>query len=115
MMWMKWRKSDIPCIFGGMPYRQGSTIIASLCLLLTCPVRAQNSIEPSPWPATDALGRKLPTADEVGPPRRDRFVGIFYFLWHNDPKSHGTEGPRDIAKIFAADPDAMKHPDSKKP
>ncbi len=51
-------------------------------------------------------------AREVGPLRRDRFVGIFYFLWHNDPKAHGTEGPRDIAKIFAADPDAMKHPDS---
>ena len=35
-----------------------------------------------PWPATDALGRRLPMAAEVGPPRPDRFVAIFYFLWH---------------------------------
>lgn len=30
-------------------------------------------------PATDALGRKLPT---IGPVRTDRFVGLFYWTWH---------------------------------
>ncbi len=35
----------------------------------------------TPWPAVDELGRVLPTAAEVGPPRPNRFTGIFYFLW----------------------------------
>ena len=35
-----------------------------------------------PWPATDALGRRLPMTAKVGPSRPDRFVAIFYFLWH---------------------------------
>ncbi|MBI3849646.1 MAG: hypothetical protein HY298_05065 [Verrucomicrobia bacterium] len=66
------------------------------------------------WPATDALGRKLPMPDEVGPPKADRFVGIFYFLWHNEVarKSPNVPGPFDIAKIFAQDPEAAKKLDS---
>lgn len=66
------------------------------------------------WPATDALGRKLPSPDEVGPPRSDRFVGIFYFLWLNERnnKSPHHEGPYDVAKILARDPDALSKPDS---
>ncbi len=68
----------------------------------------------TPWPAVDALGRSLPLAEEVGPPRAGRFVGIFYFLWHQDvPRRSATErGPLDIAKIKAQDPDALKKPDS---
>lgn len=37
------------------------------------------------WAATDALGRKTPTAATTRPSQRDKFVGIFYFL------THGTE------------------------
>ncbi|MEC5144791.1 Glycoside hydrolase [Chitinophaga sp. 180180018-2] len=33
-------------------------------------------------PATDALGRKLPTYEEAGPLKSDRFVGMFYWTWH---------------------------------
>lgn len=61
------------------------------------------------WPATDALGRTLPMAKDVGSPRQDKFVGIFYFLWLG---RHGTAGPYDISKILAADPAAMTKPDS---
>jgi hypothetical protein len=68
----------------------------------------------TPWPATDALGRKLPLRDEVGPPRSDRFVGIFYFLWLNERhnKSPHWDGPYDVSRILAKDPDALKKPDS---
>ena len=68
----------------------------------------------TPWPATDALGRALPLADEVGPPKKDRFVGIFYFLWLNERHNKSPQGehPFDISKILAADPDALKKPDS---
>ena len=36
----------------------------------------------TPWPAMDALGRALPLASEVGSPKTNRFVGIFYFINH---------------------------------
>lgn len=61
------------------------------------------------WAATDALGRSLPTYDQVGPPRPDRWVGLFYFLWHG---AHVNGGPYDISKILRQDPDAINHGDS---
>lgn len=68
-----------------------------------------------PWPATDGLGRTLPMAGEVPGPRGDRFVGMFYFLWHDNRQGARPEkdGPYDIAKILQADPDAVRHPASK--
>ncbi len=68
----------------------------------------------TPWPAVDALGRELPSPEQVGPPRTDRFVGIFYFLWHNqrDGKSPHWNGPYDVSRILAADADALKKPGS---
>ncbi len=54
------------------------------------------------WVATDGLGRSLPTAADCRVRRSDRYVGIFYFLWHG---FHGTGGPYDITRILAADPD----------
>ena len=62
------------------------------------------------WVATDALGRSLPGFTECGPPRPDRQVGIFYFLWLGE-HANGT-GPFDNSKIIAQDPDAMQKPDS---
>jgi hypothetical protein len=56
------------------------------------------------WPATDALGRALPDAKQVGPPRANRFVGMFYFLWHDVAEK---DGPFDVSKILAKDPDAL--------
>lgn len=35
-----------------------------------------------PLVATDALGRELPTYEEVGNLKPDRYVGLFYWLWH---------------------------------
>lgn len=66
-----------------------------------------------PWPATDALGRSLPTPEEVGPPKPDRFVGIFYFLTHTEGPRHGhPEEPLNIANILKQNPNALKEPDS---
>ena len=61
------------------------------------------------WVATDALGRTLPTSAEVGPPRADRTVGIFYFLWLG---AQMQGGPYDITRILAQDPAAMRKPNS---
>lgn len=52
------------------------------------------------WVATDALGRDLPIA-EAPAARADRFVGIFYFLWHG---GHGTAGPYDNSVLIAQNP-----------
>ena len=49
--------------------------------------------------ATDDLGRSLP----LDAPRRDRQVGLFYFLWLG---SHGTSEVHDNSKILARDPGA---------
>ncbi|MGW0229837.1 hypothetical protein ACWDWO_16105 [Actinopolymorpha singaporensis] len=56
------------------------------------------------WAATDGLGRSLPTHEEVGGPRTDRFVGVFYFLWLGQ---HSTDGPYDISRILTANPAAL--------
>lgn len=68
----------------------------------------------TPWPATDALGRRLPLAPEVGGPKADRFVGLFYFLWQSTEVRRGTPDgqPYDVSKILAQDPEALKKPDS---
>jgi len=55
------------------------------------------------WVATDALGRKLPGYEEVGPPREDRWVGIFYWTWHV-PRAHG---PHDNTKLLATAKDGV--------
>ena len=64
---------------------------------------------PDTWVATDALGRSMPAQAQVGPPRADKCVGIFYFLWLG---RHGNAGPFDISRILKADPQAMQKPDS---
>ena len=55
------------------------------------------------WVATDALGRKLPGYKECGPPRKDQFVGMFYFIWLYGP------GPYDNAKIIHQNPEDPKY------
>jgi hypothetical protein len=66
-----------------------------------------------PWPAMDALGRAMPLADEVGSPKTNRFVGIFYFINHGDsPRCNELGGPYDLGKILAREPDALKNPAS---
>jgi hypothetical protein len=55
------------------------------------------------WVATDGLGRSTPGAGEVGPPRGDRTVGIFYFLWNE-----GQNPVYDLSRIVAANPEDPK-------
>ena len=50
--------------------------------------------------ATDALGRTLPTSDEVGLPKKDKYVGLFYSLWTSE-----IQAPVDVSKVLAQNPD----------
>jgi hypothetical protein len=54
------------------------------------------------WVATDALGRKLPSYEECGPINKDRYVGMFYFITHNNPSA---KGPFDVTKIMSQNPE----------
>jgi hypothetical protein len=90
-----------------------ASIVLALCLNAAWAQSSEQSANPgSPWPATDALGRELPLAEDVGPIQPNRFVGIFYFLWHNQHggKSPNWDGPYDIGRILAKDPDALRKP-----
>ncbi|MCP4640755.1 MAG: hypothetical protein GY851_09995 [bacterium] len=77
-----------------------------LTFIAVCAVsEAQDrDIRSDTWDATDALGRRLPGVVETGPPRANRAVGVFYFLWLGE---HGQTGPHDIPKILEANPGAF--------
>jgi hypothetical protein len=64
---------------------------------------------PDSWVATDGLHRSLPNVSEAGPPRADRTIGLFYFLWLGP---HANGGPWDITKILARNPGAMTNGNS---
>jgi len=69
------------------------------------PVKKQESfrnLHSDDWVTTDALGRKLPTYEECGPVKKDRFVGMFYFMTHLSP---GGKGPFDVTKTIKANPE----------
>lgn len=46
------------------------------------------------WVAIDEAGRILPAGGKSLPPRKEKRVGIFYFLWHG---AHGYDHHRDPA------------------
>jgi hypothetical protein len=51
------------------------------------------------WVGADELGRVLPTANEVGTPRDNKHVSIFYHIWHRQ-----RSAIYDITKILEANP-----------
>ncbi|MDR0713532.1 MAG: hypothetical protein LBF89_04640 [Bacteroidales bacterium] len=55
-------------------------------------------------PATDALGRKLPEYAETGDFRPNKFVGLFYWTWHNSVSS--GRPACNVSEIIAAHPEA---------
>lgn len=43
-----------------------------------------------PLVATDALGRELPSYEDVGPEKSNHYVGLFYWLWHGDLRNESS-------------------------
>ncbi len=88
----------------------------------TCPNTVGNAANSADtWPAIDALGRELPLATREGVIRKDRYAGIFYFVWHgahgydHDTPARPDEGvqgkgpgdtlsPYNITEMLAANP-----------
>ncbi|MBL9160919.1 MAG: hypothetical protein JNJ70_25795 [Verrucomicrobiales bacterium] len=80
------------------------TLFALFVLLcVQCLAADPRDTMPDTRAATDALGRVLPMSTEVGPPKPNRTVGIFYFNWH---AAFGNPQVHDIAKILAVNPAA---------
>ena len=75
--------------------------IPCLHLLTILHAAEQRDTMSDTWTATDALGRTLPMSAEVGGPKANRTVGIFYFNWH---AAFGNKEVHDIAKILKANP-----------
>lgn len=69
---------------------------------------SQNSrISSDQWAATDGLGRRLPGEPEVGATRKDKFVAIFYWTWHQGDDDT-TYQVKNITEIVRKYPEAMK-------
>lgn len=79
-----------------------------LKILLLAALLASVGTLASSFPATDSLGRKLPTSEEVGAPREDRFVAMFYFMWHYQHLNEQGD-VYDISNILAEHPEAINN------
>lgn len=88
-----------------------------ICILLifamqmnVLPLNAQKTADPSSWTAIDGLGRELPAHSETGSVRKDKYVGIFYWTWHD---FFSVWEPRNITEILEKNPEAandFSHP-----
>ncbi len=98
-----------------------------LSIVVSLPIFAQgqqliSSSGADTWVATDALGRAVATEARDGGIKKDKFVGIFYFVWqgaHGYDQHGGTQpdegvwpkaasdtiSPYDITRLLAADPE----------
>jgi hypothetical protein len=93
----------------GMIWNPVSVFAEESSALLTFPLPAMNGV----YSGVDNLGRVLPMPEDnstsiVSPVRKERYVGLFYFLWM---AQHGNAGPFDITKIVAKNPDAIHNGD----
>lgn len=61
-----------------------------------------------PLAGSDELGRVLPLHDEVGDLKKNRNVGIFYFLWQGDAASKTSEKVWDLSKIIPTHPEVLE-------
>ena len=61
------------------------------------------------WVASDALGRTMPSFEEVGSLKKEqrRVTGIFYITWHTQDKAKMTSPyTGDVTKVLNQDPEA---------
>ncbi len=62
-------------------------------------------VRPDTWVAVDGLGRSLPTYEETGARDGEKFVGMFYWIWHtNFARAFEAE---NATEILSANPEAI--------
>ncbi len=87
-----------------------TTLLLGPLLLTGWTIPSSGQADPSSWSAVDGLGRTLPDSKTVGKTRKDKYVGMFYWTWH-DYFSVWT--PRNVTNILAEYPEAandFSHP-----
>lgn len=62
--------------------KKAISLFVCLVLLCGCAVPCFAAVKPTTWAATDALGRTLSDHSQVGDKREEKFVGMFYWIWH---------------------------------
>ena len=63
----------------------------------------QPKVRPDTWAAVDGLGRTVSDYGSVGEPRKNKFVGVYFWTWHN----HFAGSPaRNLSQLIAANPEA---------
>jgi len=78
--------------------------LAVVAALWVCPKHGQGQV----LAGTDELGRVLPQYEEVGGPKSDRHVGLFYFLWQGDKASPVSERVWDLNEIQEKTPEVLQ-------
>jgi hypothetical protein len=81
-------------------------MLLMLLVPLVAPAQYGN-VNSDHWTATDALGRKLSDYSAAGATKKDKFVAMFYWTWHqgNDDTTYQV---KNITEIVRKDPGAMK-------
>lgn len=98
-------------------------LVALLIAVLLCPAQTVASLSAAAageeewdvwsdtWALTDALGRKAADYREAGGTRGQKYVGMFYFVWHDKlmeiASQVDAEAPRNITKIIQDNPDSF--------
>ena len=75
------------------------------------PVYEEAQVNSDLWTATDPLGRKLPDYEQAGTKKKNKYIAMFYWTWHNpNMVSYGTVG--NISQILKENPNAIKEKDN---
>ncbi len=61
------------------------------------------TVRPDTWAAVDGLGRTVGGFSDVGKTQKDKFVGVFYWSWHD---FWSTYPARNISQIISKNPEA---------
>lgn len=69
---------------------------------------SKRDVRSDTWTATDGLGRTLPTREDTGSVREDKFVGLFYWTWHGEYASQYK--PYNVTTILTKYPMAVSNP-----
>jgi len=61
------------------------------------------------WVATDALGRQVPSYEQIGAKRSNKKIGVFYYVWHG---AHGDKvyNIKEIIEKYPSDPLSASNP-----
>jgi hypothetical protein len=78
-----------------------------ITVLIAWNASAQHKVNSDRWAATDALGRKVREYKDAGDKRKDKYVAIFYWTWHqgNDDTTYQNKNITEIVRKY---PEAMK-------